>query len=202
VTPKPIGTRDGKQLACVRPLAPITRRWNGDLRCPAPADYGVIASTLRKEANMFFRKSAAATQPPLYYLIDPRPAEVLGPWADAFPAYGEVIGYSSLGHFFLRDPDSQEYIVLHPFKGSAKSYGSHQTIGGFEQSVLKEPGFQEYVLRPEHVRTVARRVGALSKGEIYFPEPYPILGGSDAPETYSKGNAWVFSHIVAQLGGL
>jgi len=146
-----------------------------------------------------FRKS---TPPSLYCLIDPRSSEVLGPWAGSFPAYKEVVGYSSLGHFFMRDPETQEYIVLHPFKGAAKSYGEHETIDDFENAILKEAGFQEYVLRSEHVRAVARRLGALSKEEIYIPEPYPFLGGSDAPETYDKGNVWVFSHIVAQMGGL
>ncbi|RIX40342.1 MAG: DUF1851 domain-containing protein [Rhodocyclales bacterium GT-UBC] len=135
-------------------------------------------------------------------MIHPRSSEALGPWSDCFPQYKEVVGYSSLGHFFMRDPDTSEYIVLHPFKQSAKSYGAHETVEKFEGSVLKEPGFQEYVLRPEHVDTVAKRLGALPPEEIYIPKPYPFIGGSDAPDTYDKGNVWVFARIVAQMVGL
>lgn len=151
---------------------------------------------------MFSKLFQRGVNPPLYVLIEPRSAEVLGPWAGCFPKYEEVVGYSSLGHFFMRASELNEYIVLHPFKGSAKSYGVHESIGAFENAVLKEPGFQDYVLRPEHVRAVAKRLGPLSEEQIYIPQPYPFVGGSDAPETYDKGNVWVFSHIVAQMGGL
>jgi len=92
--------------------------------------------------------------------------------------------------------------VLHPFKGAAKSYGKHATIADFEQQVLREPGFESYVLRPAHIQVLAKRLGPLKDEEIYIPTPYPFLGGSDAPETYDKGNLWVFTHIVAQMGGL
>ena len=151
---------------------------------------------------MFYKFLRRKSKPSLYYLIEPRSAEVLGPWADCFPNYKEVVGYSSLGHFFMRDPDSKEYIVLHPFKGSAKSYGTYKSVGAFEDAVLTEPGFQEIVLRPKHVSAVAKRLGPLSDEQIYIPQPYPFAGGSDAPETYDKGNVWIFSHIVAQMGGL
>ncbi|MDN3577779.1 DUF1851 domain-containing protein [Chitinimonas viridis] len=146
--------------------------------------------------SLFFKKQK---HPPLYYLINPVSAEMLGPWEKHFPAFKQVIGYSSLGSFFLRNPNSNEYIVLHPYKGAAKSYGSHKSVNAFEKSVLKEPGFEEYVLRPDHVLAVSQVVGELPQGHIYIPQPYPFLGGSDAPETYNHGDVWVFSHIVAQM---
>jgi len=61
----------------------------------------------------------------LYYLIEPKSSDALGPWAPEFAAYSEVVGYSSLGHIFLRDPERNDYAVLHPFKAAAKSYGEH-----------------------------------------------------------------------------
>lgn len=93
-------------------------------------------------------------------------------------------------------------LALHPFEGAAKSYGSHSTTADFETSVLKEPLFEEHVLRPTHVQAIANRLGALADGEVYIPQPYPFLGGTDAPSIYGKGNVWVFTHIVAQMGGL
>ena len=139
---------------------------------------------------------------PLYHLIEPRVSEVLGPWAVHFPAYAEVVGYSALGHFFLRNPSANEYAVLHPYKKAAKSYGSFASLAEFEQNLLKEPGFQSYVLEPEHVQEIARRVGSRKSEEIYIPQPYPFLGGSCEPETYEKGNVWVFADIVAQMQNL
>jgi hypothetical protein len=138
----------------------------------------------------------------LYHLITPRSHEVLGPWASEFPAYTEVVGYSSLGHLLLRDPVVKDYAVLHPFKSAAKSYGSYASIAEFEKSILCEAGFVDYVLRREHVQAVAKRLGHLKAEEVYIPQPYPILGGSDVPETYGKGNVWVFASIVAQTVGL
>lgn len=75
-----------------------------------------------------------AAEPPLYQLIQPRSAQVLGPaWARSFPEHSEVVGYSSLGHVFMRKPASREYLVLHPLKGAAKSYGSYRSLAALER---------------------------------------------------------------------
>jgi hypothetical protein len=137
-----------------------------------------------------------------YQLIEPQSSDSLGPWAQHFPRFSEVVGYSALGHFFLRNPGTNEYIVLHPFKRAAKSYGVHATIDGFESAVLRDASFAEYVLRPEHVETLSKRLGPLESDQIYIPTPYPFLGGSDAPDTYDKGDVWVFANLVGQMHGL
>lgn len=122
-----------------------------------------------------------AAEPPLYQLIQPRSAQVLGPaWARSFPEHSEVVGYSSLGHVFMRKPASREYLVLHPLKGAAKSYGSYRSLAAFERGVLQDPGFAAFVLRPDHVRVVARRLGPLAEDSVYIPTPYPFLGGRQA----------------------
>jgi hypothetical protein len=152
--------------------------------------------------NIFQKLFGKSEPAQLYRLIPPESHDVLGPWAPEFPAYQEVVGYSSLGHIFLRDPNAQSYAVLYPFKGAAKSYGGFESISDFEEAVLKEPGFEETVLRPAHVQTIEKRLGALGKDEVYVPQPYPFLGGSEGPNTYEKGNVWIFTHIVGQMGGL
>lgn len=149
-----------------------------------------------------FSKLFAKGPVPLYRLFKPRSSEILGPWTPHFPVYTQVVGHSSLGHIFLHDPSGQDYAVLHPFKRSAKSYGRHGSIVDFEKNVLHEPGFESFVLRPAHVQVIASRLGALKHDEIYIPAPYPFLGGSDKPETYDKGDMWVFAHIVAEMLGL
>lgn len=138
----------------------------------------------------------------VYVLTDPVPAAKIGCWARHFPKYDQIVGYSNLGHFFLRASKDNEYIVLHPFKKAAKSYGQHSSNAAFENEVLKDPGFADYVLRPDHVAAIRKRLGPLKAGEIYIPQPYPFIGGSDEPDTYAKGNVWVFADIVAQMQGL
>jgi hypothetical protein len=138
----------------------------------------------------------------LYRLITPAPAERLSCWARHFPAYDEVVGYSALGHFFLRRSESGEYIVLHPFKGAAKSYGNFESIAAFAQDVLDDEGFGRYVLDAGHVAAIRDLLGPLAADEIYIPNPYPFLGGSERPETYAKGDAWVFIDIVGQMSGM
>lgn len=144
----------------------------------------------------------AASAQALYSLISPVPASRIGCWEQHFSKYDTIVGYSNLGHFFLRASTDNEYIVLHPFKKAAKSYGTFPATSDFENSVLKDSGFSEYVLRPDHVSAIRKRLGLLRKEEIYIPQPYPFVGGSDKPETYGKGNVWIFMDIVAQMQGL
>jgi len=148
-------------------------------------------------------KIAASSAEALYFLVTPiSAANKIGCWASKFPKYDRIVGYSVLGHFFLRASSDNEYIVLHPFRKAAKSYGKFSSLKEFEDNVLKDEGFAGYVLRPAHVAEVRKIVGPLKANEIYIPNPYPFVGGSDAPETYSKGNVWVFMDIVAQFHGL
>jgi len=135
----------------------------------------------------------------LYALIEPQPSTSIGCWGTAIPAYNEVFGYSSLGHVFLRNSVTQEYAVLHPLKKSFKSYGTFSSIAEFQTQLLDDEGFASYVLRPAHVVAIRKRLGKLGTDQIYIPEPYPFLGGTDAPKTYKKGNVWVFLDLVAQF---
>ena len=147
-----------------------------------------------------FSLGVKAAQP--YTLFASISAEKLDCWASHYLDFTEIVGYSSLGHFILKNPNSNEYIVLHPFKQAAKSYGTFSSLAEFETSVLNEPGFAEYVLRPQHVAAIRERIGPLKEDEIYIPQPYPFLGGSEAPNTYEKGNVWVFIDIVGQMAGV
>ena len=154
-------------------------------------------------ALVFFLCIAApAFADTLYTLTAPLPARKLECWHRHFKKYDEIVGYSRLGHFFLRARASDEYIVLHPLLKGAKSYGVFPSVARFEDQVLKAPDFVDYVLRSEHVVQVRKRVGPLKTEEIYIPRPYPFLGGSGEPVTYGKGDVWVFMYIVAQMQGL
>ena len=58
------------------------------------------------------------------------------------------------------------------------------------------------MIDPTHVRAVADYVGPLGDLEVYIPCPYPMAGGSCEPDTYEKGNVWVFMELVGITHGI
>jgi len=140
-----------------------------------------------------------------YRIIEPVSAkENMACWASSnlFSDYTEIVGYSDLGHVFMRSPDTSKYIVLHPFKNGAKLYGEFISIQDFEEKILKEWSFEEFVLNLDHVSKIKERLGALGEEEVYTPAPYSFLGGDESIESYSKGNIWVMLSIVGQFHGV
>lgn len=138
-----------------------------------------------------------------YNLISPlKASEYMTCWSLHYPNYTQVFGYSSLGHVFLRDPVLKNYIVLHPYKGAAKSYGEHDSIAEFERAVLKEDSFAYFVLDTERVAELNQRIGPPGEEEVFIPTPYPFIGGNESLQSYDKGNVWVMLSIVAELRGL
>ena len=125
--------------------------------------------------------------------------EAISCWASSFPNYTEIIGYSSLGHVFMKSPSDNAYAVLHPFKKGAKSYGVFENTAQFEKQILQEESFQTFVLNLEHVEQIGKHLGPLKEEEIYIPHPYPFLGGDESIDSYSKGNVWVMLEIVGQF---
>lgn len=135
----------------------------------------------------------------LYKIIKPVSSEAVGNWIKSYPNYRDIIGYSNLGHIFLFSPHNSDYAIFYPYKSAAKSYGSFDSVIEFERQVLLEPGFLEYVLKPDHVKEIRRRLGSLNADEVYIAQPYPFLGGDESVDSYGKGNIWVMLDLVAQM---
>ena len=99
------------------------------------------------------------------------------------------------------NPPRGEYLVLHPLKGAAKSYGSYRSLAAFERGVLQDPGFAALCC----VRTMCEwwpvGWGRWLRESVYIPTPI-LSGGSDTPDSYEQGNVWVFVQTVARLSGL
>jgi hypothetical protein len=115
-----------------------------------------------------------------------------------------VVGYSHLGSLFLRDPTSSEYLVLHPLMpgNNAKRYGAFNSLSEFESVVLTQPEFVQTPLRPQDIALLEQRLGPLGVEQVYFPVPYPFLGGSGELSSYDKGDVWVFADLVGQTLGV
>jgi hypothetical protein len=129
-------------------------------------------------------------------------AEVMPGWAPHFSVFDTVVGYSALGHVFMRNSETNEYIVLHPYQKGAKNYGVFADLQTFEKQLLQEPGFAGFVLQDFKVKKIRELQGLLGENEVYVATPYPFLGGDGSPESYKKGDVWVFLDLVAQMWGL
>lgn len=130
------------------------------------------------------------------------PVSILGCWKPNVAPFTHVVGYSNLGHFFLLNVANDEFAVLYPFRQAYKNYGKFTSIDEFESAILKDQGFSEYVLQPRHQAAIESVAGKLGESEVYIPQPYPFLGGSEEPNTYGKGNVWVFAELVGMCHGL
>ena len=121
--------------------------------------------------------------------------------------YSIVIGYSVTGAIFLKNPETNEYLVLYPSMpgNNCKQYGSFESNKEFEEKILKNEDFPHYGLypiNPEDLEVLEKRLGSCRKEEIYYPVPEPMLGGSGKLETFDKGNIWVHTDIIGQSKGL
>lgn len=134
-------------------------------------------------------------------LSNPQPVSILGGWSSHLGSLSQVVGFSLFGHTFLREPGTNTFAVLHPFKSAVKKYPNLKDTEAFIESVLQEPTFIEFVLRPADVAMLEERLGPLGQQEVYFPVPYPFVGGSGELSTYDKGDYAVFMRVVAHMHG-
>lgn len=162
----------------------------------------LLAATLSAAAGGARAQAVDKATLPLYTLIRPRPAKTAAPrWAAKFRDFNEVVGYSALGHLFMHSTKSDSYAVIYPYQANGKNYGPFKSIQAFEQQILRDDYFDKVILLRDHVAQIRLLKGALGPEQVYIARPYPFLGGSEAPETYDKGDVWVFLDIVAQAQG-
>ena len=95
-----------------------------------------------------------------FKLVGPyRFEQVMPAWAPHFPQFDTVVGYSDLGHAFLMSTRTGEYAVLDPYSPGTKGYGAFPDVTAFINRVLFDPDFLTYVLQPQHVSAIRRRLG-------------------------------------------
>jgi hypothetical protein len=135
-----------------------------------------------------------------HILAEPMPARAIAPWDAVVGRYSRIIGYTSFGDFFVTDPLTSEHALLLTLEGSVEETGYDDTEA-FVRTFLTVPDVVAHVLRPQLLEALTLRLGPLGTEEVYYPVPYPFLGGSGAPETFEKGNVWVFGSIAGQSRG-
>ena len=135
----------------------------------------------------------------LYQLIKPVPVSTIDVWSKHLGEFRQVVGFSLLGHIFLRSTAC--FAVLYPFQFALKKYKQVSNLDEFEATVLGDPDFVDQVLRPEHVNRIISYTGELEPNEVIIPMSYPFLGGDERPDSYQIGDVWVFLELVGQAHG-
>ncbi|WP_051215104.1 DUF1851 domain-containing protein [Granulicoccus phenolivorans] len=138
----------------------------------------------------------------LYTFLDEpqRTAEALPNWPRTHAAFPWVVGYSRFGDFFLQNPDAGKFLVVYPMRGGGSKGYDARDLTEFRETVLDTFDFHLFAFPTmAFVQEVIARVGPIPEQAVYIPTPYPMLGGSGEPSTYSAGDVWVFLDIVGQL---
>lgn len=140
--------------------------------------------------------------PDLYTILPvPRPVSDAWPWDSVLGSHFRIVGYTALGDVLLSHVTTGEFGILLTYSGKVHGSGYHD-LAGFTSDFLGHPRVIQEILRPELVAAVQALVGPRGPEEVYIPVPYPLIGGSGEPHTYSKGQVWVFLSLVAQTLGM
>jgi Domain of unknown function (DUF1851) len=138
----------------------------------------------------------------LFRLLDPpRSVEDLGCWSAVTSQFSLVVGFTAFGNFFLRNPATGQYAVLYTI-GPELVPTNFQSSENFQSAFLSDEGIIRHLGRPSDVAALESRLGSLAPNQVYFPVPYPFLGGSGELDTFDKGDVWVFADLVGQSQGV
>ena len=130
-------------------------------------------------------------------LNEPVESDRITPWTEILPPRFRVFGYSWVGDFFLCSEDRTEFGVLLAHSATFEPIPTTD-IRMFEVQFLAEPAIRSSVLRSDDVDFLLRTIGEPTDNEVFFPVPYPWIGGSGDLDTYKKGNVWVYASLSAQ----
>ncbi|WP_454300287.1 T6SS immunity protein Tdi1 domain-containing protein [Salana multivorans] len=138
---------------------------------------------------------------PYTFLTAYTPLAELDVWEGNLGVFTHVFGHSFLGHLFVWSPD-HHYGIAYPYLGRYKDYGVYETPTAFQEEILEDPYVRRSIFQEDLLPKLRERLGPCESGEVYYPVPYEILGGSGAPETYDKGSLTVWASLVGQVHGL
>ena len=138
----------------------------------------------------------------MYQMLEfARPSADLGCWESLTGEFASVVGYTSFGDFFLRSPRTDEYAILTTIDPDIVALG-YNDLPSFKTFFLNNEEIVRDVIRPDDIIYLQSRLGSLLADEIFYPVPYPCLGGSGNLDTYQKGNVWAFAGLIGQAHGV
>jgi len=138
----------------------------------------------------------------LFHFLEPaRDIADLGPWESLAHGFTCVSAYSSFGDFILVNPRTGEHAILLTMTAEIEPTGFN-SASEFRTVFLSDLDVVEPMGKPALLAELEKRLGPLNLDEVFFPVPYPFLGGSGRPETFDKGNVWTFAQMVGQSHGI
>lgn len=138
---------------------------------------------------------------PYAFLPEFLPLSELDVWEGNLGVFTHVFGHSYLGHLFVWSPE-HHYGIAYPYLGRFKDYGRYESPADFQDAVLEDSYVRTAIFQESLLPRLVERLGEIGPGEVYYPVPYEILGGSGEAETYDKGQLTVWASIVGQVHGL
>ena len=121
----------------------------------------------------------------------------LDAWATVTGDFDQIKGYSELGDIFLINSKTNEVGILLTMANAFHPMG-YFDWGKFEKEIIENTNFQEDVLHKSLIEEIRNHCGKLSNDQVYIATPFPCIGGSGAPETYKKGDLWVYLALSSQ----
>ena len=125
----------------------------------------------------------------------------IDPWCQIIPEGFSIFGFSWVGDFFLSRNGASAFGVLLTHSAKFESVPA-SNLAEFENNFLGDSKIRASVLREADVKYLIGRLGRPGENEVFFPTPYPWLGGNGSLETYQKGDVWVYASIAGQSHGL
>lgn len=148
----------------------------------------------------FFKSQSPLSRGDHLMLIEPKPIEFMANFSPYLAEFDEVFAHTLLGHVFVRNSVTGNVAVVVPFESNFYTLGKYPSIAAFAAAAKNSDELlPDSYIRMADVEKIRKRIGSLKKEEIYIPQPYPFLGGSCAPETYTTGSIWPFIAIVSEF---
>ena len=133
-----------------------------------------------------------------FYYDDPKPITLFGAWRKLAGDFDLVVGYTFLGDLLLMSSENEQCAILYNMPPELVDLEYFGKIS-FENEFLAHETVETDFLKVEKVKEIESRLGSLSIGEVYIPEPYLFTGGDGSVESYAKGDLLVFMDIIGQL---
>jgi hypothetical protein len=120
----------------------------------------------------------------LYHLLDiPRPSSDLGAWRDVAGEFTDIVGWTSFGDLFLRNPADGYYALLRLGRPALVPLNYNKPLAFAAGFLAPESRW----LRAGDVAELEGRLGALSAEEVFAPAP-DRSPSARAQEVYEKEN--------------
>jgi len=120
----------------------------------------------------------------------------LDPWRWLLGNEPLALAATALGNVFFWSERHRGVWFLEAQRGQSVFVG--KTVTDLFEEFLTHDSIREKVLHLNFVEMLRSRLGGLSFHQCYIAEPWQVVGGSGAAETYSVGDREVYWHLVGQ----